>query len=122
MTALTRLVGHVSAPGALWQQVQSVTATAGWAAPTPVTEPSRRLSACVLTIASRLAPLAPGDSDRQLLDFLTRLPPAVLEATARLAARVLPAAGDTSGSEAARVIAGQLRVLQLVGTHRAGAW
>ena len=86
----------------------------------PTIEPHQRPPACVLAIASRLAPLAAGEPDRQLRAFLTGLPPGILNATARLAARTLPAP-DTGTLPAAQRedIAARLRVLQLVGTHRA---
>lgn len=121
MTALATAVGRTGQEGDLWHRVARVRAHAGWTAPMPVIEPHRRLSACVLAVASRLAPLAAGDSDLQLRAFLTRLPGPVLDATARLAARALPGSADAGpGGPAVSVVEG-LRVLQLVGTQREGA-
>ena len=85
----------------------------------PAVEPHRRLSACVLAVASRLAPLTAGDSDHQLRTFLAALPPEILESTARLAARTLPLPDTGTGTGPADDIAARLQVLQLVGTHRA---
>ena len=44
----------------------------------PTIEPHQRPPACVLAIASRLAPLAADEPDRQLHAFLTGLPPTSL--------------------------------------------
>lgn len=87
----------------------------------PTVEPHRRPSACALAVASRLAPLAAGEPDHELRAFLSGLPDPVLDATARLASRVLPELEPSqSGSAApAELITDRLRVLQLVGTHRA---
>ena len=117
--ALTRTIGHAGHPGDLWRQVRAATAPLAWSVPMPTIEPHRRPSACVLAIASRLAPLAAGEPDRQLRAFLTGLPPDILNATARLAARTLPAPDTDPASGPADDIAARLRVLQLVGTHRA---
>ncbi len=117
--ALTRTIGHAGHPGDLWRQVRAATAPLAWSVPMPTIEPHRRPSACVLAIASRLAPLAAGEPDRQLRAFLTGLSPGILNATARLAARTLPAPDADPASGPADDIAARLRVLQLVGTHRA---
>ena len=90
MPALTRTLGHAGHPGDLWHQVRAATAPLGWSVPMPAVEPHRRPSACVLAIASRLAPLSAGEPDRELRAFLAGLPARVLDATARLAARTLP--------------------------------
>ena len=119
MRALVRTIGHAGHPGDLWRQVRAATAPLAWSVPMPAIEPHRRPSACVLAIASRLAPLAVGEPDRQLRAFLTGLPPGILNATARLAARTLPAPDTSPASSPADDIAARLRVLQLVGTHRA---
>ncbi|MGH3219877.1 MAG: hypothetical protein ACRDPY_14430 [Streptosporangiaceae bacterium] len=121
MTALTLTIGHTGKPGDLWHQVRAATAPVGWAVPMPTIEAHQRPSACVLAIASRLAPLTAGESDHQLRTFLTGLPGQVLEATATLAARTLPELEPASpgASNAAELITTRLRVLQLVGTHRA---
>ena len=119
MRALVRTIGHAGHPGDLWRQVRAATAPLAWSVPMPAIEPHRRPSACVLAIASRLAPLAAGEPDRQLRAFLTGLPPGILNATARLAARTLPAPDTGTASGPADDIAARLRVLQLVGTHRA---
>jgi hypothetical protein len=119
MRALTRTIGHAGHPGDLWHQVRAAAAPLGWSVPMPTIEPHRRPSACVLAIASRLAPLAPGEPDRQLRAFLAGLPAEMLNATARLAARTLPPAETDSASSPAGDITARLRILQLVGTHRA---
>jgi hypothetical protein len=69
----------------------------------------------VLAVACRLAPLAPAESDSELRGFLAVLPTPALQATARLAARVLPGAADEIDPVEA-VVTG-LAVLQLVGAH-----
>jgi hypothetical protein len=118
MTALTGLVTRTGRPGGLWPRVRSVAAHAGWTAPMPVVEPRQRLSACVIAVACRLAPLTAGEPDRHLRSFLGGLPTPVVDATARLAVRILPDAPDASaGHDAAHVIASRLRIIQLVGTH-----
>jgi len=121
MIALTGVVGCAGAAGGLWERMRAISAVGGWTAPMPAVEPHRRLSACVLAVASRLAPLAPGESDRQLRVFLTGLPAPVLEATAELAARVLPGSAGFRERGAEDSVVEGLRVLQLVGTHRVGA-
>jgi hypothetical protein len=124
MTALTRLVGATDGPAALWPAIRAAQASFGWVTPLPWVEPHRRPSACVLAIASRLAPLAAGEPDRELRSFLGGLPEPVLGAAARLAVRTLPdlegPAGAGSAGDAG-LIAGRLRVLQLVGAHRSQA-
>ncbi len=89
-----------------------------WMAPVPVTDPHRRLTACVLAAASRLAPLAAGDPDTPLRSFLAGLPEPVLAAAARLAARTLPGSAGLVDTDPAEAVAEGLRVVQLVGTHR----
>jgi hypothetical protein len=125
MTALTRIVGVTDGPAALWPAIRAAQASFDWVVPIPQVEPHHRPSACVLAIASRLAPLAAGGPDHELRSFLLGLPDPVLEATARLAARTLP---DLDGQQAgtaspdhAEVITRRLQVLQLVGTHRSQA-
>ncbi len=117
--ALVQVIGHAGHPGGLWHQIRGTTAPLNWSMPMPAVEPHRRLSACVLAIASRLAPLTAGDSDRQLRTFLASLPPEVLESTARLAARTLPLPHTGTSGGHADDIAARLQVLQLVGIHRA---
>jgi hypothetical protein len=116
--ALAAVVGCAGAPGSLWERVHAVRACSGWVAPMPVVEPHRRLSACVLAIAARLAPLAAGEPDRELRAFLAGLPQPVLEATARLASRVLPGAVASSERQPGEHVVEGLRVVQLVGTDR----
>jgi len=121
LVALTRLVGYTGQPDDLWHQAYAISASIGWCVPMPMVEPHRRPAACVLAIASRLAPLATGESDRELRTFLTGLPGPVLDATARLSARILPSS-PSSGHQAsgpADMICDRLGVLQLV-TRRAG--
>lgn len=120
MTALTTLISRTASPGSMWHQVSAVAAHAGWAAPMPVIEPRQRLSACVLAVASRLAPLGSGELDGELCAFLAALPPPVLEASGRLAARVLPGPDSSAGQHGAeREITSRLRVLQLIGASQA---
>jgi hypothetical protein len=122
MSALTRVIGHAGLRGDLWHQVRATAAPVSWSVPMPTVEAHRRPSACVLAIASRLAPLTAGESDHQLRTFLTGLPQQVLEATARLAARTLPELepDGPKASNPAEMLTSRLRVLQLVGTHRTG--
>jgi hypothetical protein len=119
MRALVQAIGHAGHHGDLWRQVRAATTPLAWSVPMPTIEPHRRPSACVLAIASRLAPLAAGEPDGQLRAFLTGLPPGILNATARLVGRTLPAPETGPASDPADDIAARLRVLQLVGTHRA---
>jgi hypothetical protein len=121
MTALTRTVGCTGQPADLWHQVVAAGGLLGWTGPMPTIEPHRRPSACVLAIASRLAPLTASEPDHELRTFLDALPAQILNATARLAARTLPSPGPggEATSDPADLIAARLRVLQLVGTHRA---
>lgn len=123
ITTLTTLISRTASPDSMWQQVRAVAAHAGWTAPMPVIEPRQRLSACVLAVASRLAPLGTGEPDRELRAFLTALPPPVLEATGRLAARVLPGQDSPPAGQhgAEQDILGRLRVLQLIGASRASS-
>jgi hypothetical protein len=118
MRALTRTIGYVGHPGDLWHQARAATAPLSWSVPMPAIEPHRRPSACVLAIASRLAPLAPDEPNRQLRAFLADLPAEMLNATARLAARTLPPVETDSVGSPADGITARLRILQLVGTHR----
>ena len=117
--ALIQVIGHAGHPGGLWHQIRATTAPLSWSVPMPAVEPHRRLSACVLAVASRLAPLTAGESDRELGTFLAALPPDVLEATTRLATRTLPLPDTGTGAGPGDNIAARLQVLQLVGTHRA---
>ena len=123
MTTLTSLVSHTAAPGGMWHQVRAIASHAAWTAPVPVIEPRQRLSACVLAVASRLAPLDPGESDRELRAFLTALPPPLLEATGRLAARVLPGRDMSRAGQhgVERAISERLRVLHLIGASQASS-
>ncbi len=121
MMALADTVGSTGQDGDLWHRIGDVRAQASWTAPMPIVEPHRRLAACVLAVASRLAPLTAGESDLQLRAFLTRLPGPVLDAAARLAARTLPGSAAAESRGPVDSIVEGLRVLQLVGTHRAGA-
>ena len=123
MTTLTSLISRTTAPGGMWHKVRAIAAHGGWTPPMPIIEPTQRLSACVLAVASRLAPLGTGEPDRELRAFLTALPLPVLEATERLAARVLP---GHDGSRARphgveQVITERLRVLQLIGASQASS-
>ena len=123
MTTLTSLVSHTVAPGGMWHQVRAIASHAGWTAPVPVIEPRQRLSACVLAVASRLAPLDPGEPDRELRAFLTALPLPLLEATGRLAARVLPGRDTSRAGQhgVERAISERLRVLHLIGASQASS-
>jgi hypothetical protein len=125
MTALTRIVGVTDGPASLWPAIRAAQASFDWVMPVPQVEPRHRPSACVLAIASRLAPLTAGEPDRELRSFLDGLPEPVLEATARLAARTLPdpegQPANTASPDHAEAITRRLRVLQLVGTHRSKA-
>jgi hypothetical protein len=121
MTALTSTVGHVGQPADLWHAIRAADAPGSWSLPMPTVEPHQRPSACVLAIASRLAPLTGGEPDHELRVFLNGLPQPVMDATARLAARVLPdpEPGRPTAASPADMVTDRLRVLQLVGTHRA---
>jgi hypothetical protein len=123
MSALTRTISHAGQPRDLWRATRAVAAPVGWSVPMPTVDPQHRPSAFVLAIASRLAPLTPTDPDRELRAFLGRLPRRTLDATARLAARALPepAPGPRGSADSADIVISRLRVLQLVGTHRAAA-
>ena len=123
MTTLTSLVSRTAAPGGMWYQVRAVASHAGWTAPVPVIEPRQRLSACVLAVASRLAPLGPGEPDRELRAFLTALPLPLLEATGRLAARVLPGRDTSRAGQygVEQAISERLRVLHLIGASQASS-
>ena len=118
LAALARTLGHTGHPSDLWRQARATTAPLAWSVPMPTVDPHRRPAACVLAIASRLAPLTEGEPDRQLRTFLARLPPAVLDATTRLAARTLPSPEAGASGQPADDITARLRILQLVGTHR----
>jgi hypothetical protein len=122
ISALTRTIAHAGQPRDLWWSVRAVVAPVGWSVPMPTVEPQQRPSAFVLAIASRLAPLAASEPDRELRAFLARLPPRTLDATARLASRTLPETGPegNGNADSADLIVDRLRVLQLVGIHRAG--
>jgi hypothetical protein len=121
MTTLTTLISRTPGPGSMWHQMRAIAAHAGWAAPMPVIEPRQRLSACVLAVASRLAPLGPGEPDRELRAFLAALRLPVLEATGRLTARVLPDRDSTPAGHdgVEQAIAGRLRILHLIGASQA---
>ena len=123
MTTLTSLVSRTAAPGGMWYQVRAVASHAAWTAPAPVIEPRQRLSACVLAVASRLAPLGPGEPDRELRAFLTALPLPLLEATGRLAARVLPGRDTSRAGQhgVEQAISERLRVLHLIGASQASS-
>jgi hypothetical protein len=122
MSALARTIGHAGQPRDLWGAARAVAAPVSWSGPMPTVEPQQRPSAFVLAIASRLAPLAASEPDREVRAFLARLPQRTLDATATLASRALPETepGRHEGANSADIIIGRLRVLQLVGTHRAG--
>jgi hypothetical protein len=123
MTTLTSLVSRTAAPGGMWYEVRAVASHAAWTAPAPVIEPRQRLSACVLAVASRLAPLGPGEPDRELRAFLTALPLPLLEATGRLAARVLPGRDTSRAGQhgVEQAISERLRVLHLIGASQASS-
>jgi hypothetical protein len=123
MTTLTSLVSHTAAPGGMWHQVRAIASHTGWTAPMPVIEPRQRLSACVLAVACRLAPLDPGEPDRELHAFLTALPLPLLEATGRLAVRVLPGRDTSRAGQygVQQAISERLRVLHLIGASQASS-
>lgn len=113
--ALLSLVSRADHPGAPAAEIRNARRGNAYRLPAPLVEPHQRPAAMVLAVACRLAPLAPGDSDTELRDFLTALPSPALGATARLATRVLPgAAAEVDPIEA---ITFGLNVLKLVGTH-----
>src|SRR5260370_32759805 len=121
MTALTSTVGHAGQPADLWHAIRAADAPASWSLPMPTVEPHQRPSACVLAIGSRLAPLTAGEPDHELRVFLNGLPQPVMDATARLAARVLPdpEPGRPTAASPADMVTDRLRALQLAGPHRA---
>jgi len=124
MSALTRTIARAGQPHDLVRAVRGVTAPVSWSVPLPTVDPQQRPSALVLATACRLAPLAAGEPDGELRAFLAALPQRTLEATARLATRALPdtePAAQRGTADPADLIAGRLRVLELVGTHRADA-
>lgn len=121
MAALTATVGCAGGKDSLWERTRAVRMQSGWTAPMPTVEPQRRLSACVLAIASRLAPLAAGEPDLHLRSLLRCLPQPVLEATGQLARRVLPGASEPADLPPQDAVVNGLRVLQLVGAHRVSA-
>ncbi|WP_406392872.1 hypothetical protein OG806_19380 [Streptomyces sp. NBC_00882] len=113
--ALLSLVCRADPPGSATAEIRRARGGRTYRLPVPQVEPQRRPAAMILAVACRLAPLAPTESDSELRDFLAVLPAPALQATARLATRVLPgAAGESDPVEA--VVTG-LAVLQLVGTH-----
>ena len=113
--ALLSLVCRADPPGSAAAEIRDARGGRTYRLPVPLVEPQQRPAAMVLAVACRLAPLAPTDSDTELRDFLAVLPAPALQATARLAARVLPgAAGESDPVEA--VVTG-LAVLRLVGAH-----
>jgi hypothetical protein len=119
--ALTRMIGMTGSPTTLWPGARVAQASFDWVIPVPVIPPHQRPSACVLAVASRLAPLSAGEPDRELRSFLDSLSEPVLEATVRLARRVLPDPDPGESNDSAGLIVERLRVLQLVGTHRSEA-
>lgn len=123
MTTLTSLICRTTAAGSMWHQLRTIAAHAGWTAPMPVIEPRHRLSACVLAVAGRLAPLDAGEPDRELRSFLTALPPPILEATERLTARVLPRYDHSQARQHSleQAIADRLRVMHLIGSSQASS-
>ena len=78
-------------------------------------EPQQRLSACVLAIASRLAPLDAGEPDRELRAFLTALPlPSWRPQSGSPPASCPAATARRAGQHGVeQVITERLRVLQL---------
>jgi hypothetical protein len=119
-TTLTSLVSRTSAPGEMWHQVCAIASHAGWTGPVPIIEPRQRLSACVLAVASRLAPLDPLEPDRELRAFLAALPLPLLEATGRLAARVMPVRDTPRAGQdgVEQAISERLRILHLIGASQ----
>ncbi|MCF3122512.1 hypothetical protein IPZ68_22810 [Streptomyces arenae] len=113
--ALLVLTVHADRTGSPWSQARSRTSRSVIRTAAPRGEPYDRPAAMVVAIAARLAPLAPGEPDRELRAFLNGLATTVLEAAARLASRVLPGAAAVDDPREA-IITG-LRVLQLVGAH-----
>lgn len=115
VTVVTRAGGHTDT----WHRIQAKVSPLAWMTPVPVIDPHQRLSACVLAIAIRLAPLAAEDSSRELRRFLGNLPSSILDATFHLAARVLPELPDaqTTTNDSEDALAERMRVLQLVGAH-----
>lgn len=118
--ALIRAVGHACQPQDLSQAVRAVAEPVSWSVPMPTIEPQQRPSALVLAIASRLAPLTPGEPDRELRAFLSGLPQRTIDATARLATRTLPdcESEPRDRADAVGVTVSRLKVLQMVGAHR----
>ncbi|MFF0017085.1 hypothetical protein [Streptomyces sp. NPDC005374] len=113
--ALLSLVCRADPPGSTPSEIRQARGGRTYRLPVPLVDPQQRPAAMVLAVACRLAPLAPAESDSELRDFLAVLPVPALQATARLATRVLPgAAGEIDPVEA--VVTG-LAVLQLVGAH-----
>ncbi|MFJ6851419.1 hypothetical protein ACIQM3_12905 [Streptomyces sp. NPDC091271] len=112
---LLSLISRAEGARSPWRLALQRTTQQGLRTPAPRTEPQERPAAMVLSIACRLAPLAPGGSDQELRAFLARLPGPALAAADELAARVLPDAGHR-GEPGDSVVHG-LRVMQLVGAH-----
>ncbi|MET8075820.1 hypothetical protein [Streptomyces sp. NPDC005303] len=113
--ALLSLVCRADPPGSAAAGIRHARGGRTYRLPVPLVEPQRRPAAMVLAIACRLAPLAPTESDSELRDFLAALPAPALQATARLATRVLPGAAEAS--DPAEAVVTGLAVLQLVGAH-----
>jgi hypothetical protein len=121
MSALITTISQTGRDGDLWHRVKAVRAGSGWIAPVPFIEHYRRQPACVLAIASRLAPLSADEPDRQLRTFLAKLPSSILDAVARLAARTLPISAGAETRDPASLVIDGLRVLQLAEAPQAGA-
>lgn len=113
--ALLSLVCRADPPGSAAAEIRRARSGRTYRLPVPLVEPQQRPAAMVLAVACRLAPLAPAESDSELRGFLAVLPTPALQATARLAARILPGAAEEIDPVEA-VVTG-LAVLQLVGAH-----
>lgn len=111
-TALLRLLGHAERPTSLWGRSSALLSQATYPVPLPVTEPRERLAATVLVVACRLAPLRAEDSPEELRRFLERLPPAVMDAVGRLAARVLPPAPVPAPDEPVEDVVRRLEIVR----------
>jgi hypothetical protein len=114
MSVLLRLASQSPDRDSLWERTTARQNSRGYDR-VPATPVYRRPAAMVLAVACRLAPLEPEEDDVELAAFLALLPVPVLEAAARLAARVLPGA-DEPTDPAESIIVG-LRVLLLLGRH-----
>lgn len=111
LKALAVQIASPSSMGTDWALAEAALLRTNYVPIPPESDIYRRLSATVLAIAMRIAPLEPEDSNRELSRFLNALPSTITHAVGNLACRIMPGCSDVHAHPASHTIE-RLTVLQ----------